>query len=256
MNHSKLAEELFDCLNVVKSVEPLTTRFPNISIDDAYQISLELMALREAAGEKIIGKKIGVTSKGVQDMLGVYQPDYGFLTNKMLCESQKVITSKLILPRAEAEIAFKLNQTLTGPNVTAEDVLNATEYVTPAIEVVDSRIKDWEIKIEDTIADNASCGLFVVGKEQVDPHTLDLEELEVTFAKNGETESIGKGSEVMGNPLNAVAWLANKLGEAGVSLNAGEIILSGSMVPLAPAIKGDTFTMYIEGLGSCTVVFV
>jgi len=189
-------------------------------------------------------------------MLGVYQPDYGFLTNKMLCESQEAITSKLILPRAEAEIAFKLKETLIGPGVSVQDVLKATEYVTPAIEVVDSRIKDWKIKIEDTIADNASCGLFVVGKEQIDPRTLNLAELEVTFTKNGEIESIGKSSEVMGNPLNAVAWLANKLGELGVSLNAGEIILSGSMVPLAPAVKGDIFEMNIEGLGGCCVEFI
>jgi len=168
MDHKKivqLGDELYDALCQQQMLEPLTQREPGITIDDAYHISQHMVQRRVAAGEKVIGKKIGVTSKPVQDMLGVFQPDFGFLTDAMVFAdgADISIARHLIQPRAEGEIAFRLRSDLVGPGVTEQDVLDATETIMPCFEIVDSRIRDWQIKIEDTVADNASCGVDVVG---------------------------------------------------------------------------------------------
>lgn len=255
MNHAQLANTLFDCLCSSTPIEPLKEADSSMDIDDAYKISSELLKLRVKNGERVIGKKIGVTSSPVQEMLGVFQPDYGFLTDAMLLPNGVAKIEDLIAPRAEAEIAFTLKKNLKGPGVTADDVIEATDYVESAIEIVDSRIKDWRITIQDTIADNASCGLFVLSSQKVSVDSVNLPEVQVDFYKNGELISQGSGEAVMGNPAEAVAWLANTLGERGVSLNAGEVVLSGSMIPLAPAVKGDVFEMKISELGSCTATF-
>ena len=189
-------------------------------------------------------------------MLGVFQPDFGFLTDAMIIDDGKVHVDCHIAPMAEAEIAFVLKDDLIGPGVTPQDVLEATEYVAPCFEIVDSRIKDWKIKIGDTVADNASCGVFALGDAKVDPKDLSMSELEVIVTKNGEEISRGVGSSVQGAPENAVAWLANTLGEYNIPFKAGEIILSGSLVPLHPAKRGDVMTMSIAGLGDCKVEFV
>ena len=206
----------------------------------------------------MVGKKIGVTSKAVQDMLGVHQPDFGFLTDRMDVPGGVIDVNAhgLIQPRAEAEIAFILNRPLTGPGVTDADVLAATAAIAPCFEIVDSRIHDWKIGIVDTVADNASCGVYVVGEARVDPRSVDLPGLKVTVTKNGAPLSEGYGSAVQGSPLTAVAWLANTLGRHGVTLDAGDVILSGSLVPLEPARIGDVFVMELEGVGSCTARFV
>ena len=252
-----IAQELFDALAAGTPIAPLTDRYPDMSIDDAYQISLAFLKIREAKnGENVVGKKIGVTSKPVQDMLGVFQPDFGFLTDAMHVTDGKVHVDCHIAPMAEAEIAFKLKKGLKGPGVTGQDVLDATDYVQPCFEIVDSRIKDWKIKIQDTVADNASCGVFVLGEQKVDPKSLDMASLEVVVEKNDEEISRGVGSSVQGAPENAVAWLANTLGVYGIPFEAGEIILSGSLVPLHPAVRGDKMTMSIAGFGSCDVEFV
>ncbi|MEZ5692289.1 MAG: fumarylacetoacetate hydrolase family protein [Altererythrobacter sp.] len=162
----------------------------------------------------------------------------------------------LIAPRAEAEIAFILKDSLNGPGVTAADVVAATESIAPCFEIVDSRIADWNISIVDTVADNASCGVFVLGEDRADPHEHDLPNLHVTVTKNGEPLSEGYGHAVQGDPAQAVAWLANTLGAYGVTLDAGDVILSGSVVPLAPAQKGDRFEMTLHGIGDCTANFV
>ena len=254
--HERFAEELFDALRQNRVVPPLRDR-AELTIDDAYRISLGLLARRQADGERVIGKKIGVTSKAVQDMLGVDRPDFGFLTDRMLVDGRGAvpIAGHLIAPRAEAEIAFILRSDLIGPGVTDADVLAATDTVCACFEIVDSRIAGWNIRITDTIADNASCGVFVLGDRRVDPRTLDLSALRCDVFKNGRPVSTGYGSAVQGSPLTAVAWLANTLGTYGVSLNAGEIILSGSLVPLEPAQAGDEFHTAIEGLGIATISF-
>ena len=252
-----IAQELFDGLSAGKAIAPLTDSYPDMSIDDAYQISLGFLNIRKAEnGEKVVGKKIGVTSKPVQDMLGVFQPDFGFLTDAMHVHDGKVHVDNHIAPMAEAEIAFKLKKGLKGPGVTGQDVLDATEYLQPCFEIVDSRIKDWKIKIQDTVADNASCGVFVLGEQKVDIDGLDMSAIEVVVEKNGGEISRGVGSSVQGAPENAVAWLANTLGEYGIPFEAGEIILSGSLVPLEPVIKGDKISMKIAGFGSCDVEIV
>jgi 2-oxopent-4-enoate/cis-2-oxohex-4-enoate hydratase len=254
---SKFADELFQALRDVRVVPPLRAR-ADITIDDAYRISLGILAQREADGERVVGKKIGVTSKAVQDMLGVDQPDFGFLTDRMLVDADRPvqIAGNLIAPRAEAEIAFVLKADLVGPGVTDADVLAATEAVCACFEIVDSRIENWDIKILDTVADNASCGVFVLGANRVDPRQLDLASLKCEVFKNGGKISEGFGSAVQGSPLTAVAWLANTLGAYGVPLKAGEIILSGSLVPLEPAAPGDAFLTKIDHLGEASIRFV
>ena len=249
--------ELFEALRSRSTIKPLIERDPSLTIDDAYAISLDFLKRRQAEGEVVVGKKIGVTSKAVQDMLGVHQPDFGFLTGPMHVIGDIDVDAKaLIAPRAEAEIAFILKESLHGPGVSVEDVVAATEYIAPCFEIVDSRIEDWKIGIVDTVADNASCGVFILGEDHADPKAHDLPKLKVTVTKNGEPLSEGLGSAVQGDPAQAVAWLANTLGEYGVTLDAGDIILSGSLVPLEPAIKGDVFEMELHGIGGCTAKFV
>ena len=260
MNEEKIvaaSEELYDALVNKKTITPLRERYPDISIDNAYKVSLRVLAKRLAAGERVIGKKIGVTSKAVQDMLSVYQPDFGFLTDKMIFTDTVPISKELVQARAEGEIAFLLKAPLVGPGVTEEDVLAATESVMPCFEIVDSRIADWKITIEDTVADNASCGLFAINdKAAKDPNTVDLINCEMVVKKNGQVLSRGLGSAALGNPLTCVAWLANVLGEYDVSLNAGDIILSGALVPLEPVEAGDSMSLSISGIGDLTVEFV
>jgi len=253
----RFGAELYDALRARRVVAPLVERDPTLTLDDAYDISLDFLARRIADGEGVVGKKIGVTSRAVQDMLGVHQPDFGFLTDWMLVEGDIDIDAKgLIAPRAEAEIAFILADTLAGPGVTVADVIAATSSIVPCFEIVDSRIRDWKISIIDTVADNASCGVFVLGEARADPREHDLPSLRVSVTKNGRPLSEGLGSAVQGDPAQAVAWLANTLGAHGVTLNAGDIILSGSLVPLEPAVKGDVFEMTLHGVGSCVARFV
>ncbi len=253
--------ELYTALRERRTLVPLIQQDPSLTIDDAYAISLHFLSRRLKDGEKVVGKKIGVTSKAVQDMLGVHQPDFGFLTDWMYVDGDIDVDGKaLIAPRAEAEIAFILKTSLNGPGVTAADVLAATESIAPCFEIVDSRIDDWKIAIVDTVSDNASCGVYVVGKERLDPAGLDLPSLHVAVTKNGAPLSEGYGHAVQGDPAQAVAWLANTLGAYGVTLDAGDVILSGSLVPLAPAVKGDRFEMTLSDtngpLGTCVANFV
>ena len=191
-------------------------------------------------------------------MLGVHQPDFGFLTDRMLVAGEMIdmATYGLIQPRTEAEIAFILRDGLPGAGVTAEDVIAATESIVPCFEIVDSRIAEWKIGIFDTVSDKASCGVFAHGEARCDPRGLDLAMLHVAVTLNGEPLSEGYGSAVQGSPAQAVAWLANTLGSYGVTLDAGDIILSGSLVPLAPASAGDVFEMMLDGVGGCVVRFV
>jgi 2-oxopent-4-enoate/cis-2-oxohex-4-enoate hydratase len=255
---NRLGDELYEALIHQSTLPPLTDRVPDISIDDAYHISQRMLSQRlEKNGERIVGKKIGVTSKPVQEMLGVFQPDFGFLTDRMQYPqgADIPIAGNLIQPRAEGEIAFRLKSDLVGPGVTEQDVLDATETIIPCFEIVDSRIDDWKIKIQDTVSDNASCGVYVLGENEVDPRDFDLPNLKMTIHKNGEYIAEGLGSAVQGNPLTAVAWLANTLGEFGIPFKAGEVILSGSLAPLIPVVAGDEMSLEIEGIGSCTCRF-
>jgi 2-oxopent-4-enoate/cis-2-oxohex-4-enoate hydratase len=243
--------ELFDALRERRTVPPLSERTPALTIDQAYHVSLGILARREADGETVVGKKIGLTSRAVQDMLKVDQPDYGFLTDRMqCCEGEPIPISKLLIqPRAEGEIAFVLKRDLVGPGITHADVLAATAGVKVCFEIVDSRIRDWQIRIQDTIADNASCGLFVASDTLIDVHSLDLVTCGMVLWKNGELVATGAGAAALGSPVNGVTWLANALGHHGVPLKAGEIILSGSLVPLIPVAPGDEMEVAVGGMG-------
>lgn len=250
-------DQLYDALLSREPIAPLTDREPDIGIDDAYRIQLRMIERRIATGETVVGKKIGVTSKAVQQMLNVYQPDFGQLLSGMAFNEGDAIPMKgLIAPRAEAEVAFILKRDLEGPGVTAADVLRATDFVMPCFEIVDSRIRDWKIKIQDTIADNASCGVFVLGGQAHDPRGVDLALAGMVVEKNGEIVSTSAGAAVQRSPVNAVAWLANTLGRLGIPLKAGEVILSGSQSPLIAASAGDSFHCSVGGLGGCSLRFV
>ncbi len=250
-------DELYQSLLDRQPVAPLTDREADITIEDAYQIQLRMIQRRLDAGEHVVGKKIGVTSKVVMDMLKVNQPDFGMLTSGMVFnEGEAVDTSKMIAPRAEAEVAFVLKSDLMGPGVTAADVLRATDCVMPCFEIVDSRIKDWKIKIQDTVADNASCGVLTLGGLRKSPRDLDLALAGMVLEKNGEIISTSCGASVQGSPVNAVAWLANTLGRLGIGLKAGDIILSGSQSPLVPVVAGDSLYCSVGGLGGTSVRFV
>jgi 2-oxopent-4-enoate/cis-2-oxohex-4-enoate hydratase len=255
--HHRHGDELYAALIERTTVAPLTEREPGITVEDAYRIQQRMIQRRVDAGERVIGKKIGVTSKVVMDMLGVDQPDFGVLLSGMVFnEGEAVDAGRLIQPKAEAEVAFVLGRDLEGPGVTAADVLRATDCVMPCFEIVDSRIRDWKIRIQDTVADNASCGVFALGATRRSPHALDLALAGMVLEKNGEVVSTSCGAAVQGSPVNAVAWLANTLGRLGLSLEAGDVILSGSQSPLVPVKAGDSFRCSVGGLGSTSVRFV
>jgi 2-oxopent-4-enoate/cis-2-oxohex-4-enoate hydratase len=254
----RLGDELFEALRSRRTLTPLTQRHPEITIENAYHASLRMLERRLSEGEILVGKKIGVTSQPVQDMLGVHQPDFGFLTNVMQVANGSTVSlsgAGLIQPKAEGEIAFRLKKDLRGPGITAADVLDATDYVAACFEIVDSRIADWKIKIEDTVADNASCGVFVIGDDQIDPRSLDLAAVKMNVQRNGELVASGLGSAVQGHPAAAVAWLANTLGQFDIPFLAGELILSGSLAPLLPIVSGDRYTMTLDGIGHAAIAF-
>ena len=251
-------DALYDALVNRETIEPLTEQAPGIAIDDAYQISLRMLQRRTDAGERVVGKKIGVTSKAVMDMLNVHQPDFGFLTDRMMYSTGADIpvSTAMIQPRAEGEIAFILKDKLTWPGVNNADVIAATDFVMPCFEIVDSRVRDWKIKIQDTIADNASCGAVVLGDTAIKPTSVDLSTCGLVMELNGEIISTGAGAAALGSPVNSVTWLANTLGAFGIELEAGEVILSGSLVPLQPVQAGDNMNMAIGGIGECSVRFI
>ena len=252
-----LGDELYQAMTTQTVVDPLTSRYPDITIENAYHVQQRMVARRVQAGERVVGKKIGVTSAAVMNMLGVYQPDFGYLLDGMIYnEGDAIDTSTLIQPKAEGEIAFILKKDLMGPGVTAADVMAATEGVMACFEIVDSRIRDWKIQIQDTVADNASCGVFVLGDRLVDPRDVDLATCGMVLEKNGEIVATGAGAAALGHPANAVAWLANTLGRLGMGLKAGEVVLSGSLGIMVPVQAGDSLRVTIGGIGGCSVRFI
>jgi 2-oxopent-4-enoate/cis-2-oxohex-4-enoate hydratase len=254
---NQLGDELYNALVKGEVLEPLTNRHAQITIEDAYQIQQRMLSRRIEAGEAVIGKKIGVTSKAVQNMLGVHQPDFGWLTDGMVYnEGEAIPMASLIQPKAEGELAFVLKEDIQGPGVTAADVLRATEGVMACFEIVDSRIRDWKIKIQDTVADNASCGVFVLGSALVDPRDVDLVTCGMVLEKNGEIVVTGAGAATLSSPVNAVVWLINMLGTLGIGLKAGEVVLSGALGAMVPVAAGDSLRVSIGGVGGCSVRFV
>ncbi|WP_425590518.1 2-keto-4-pentenoate hydratase [Fictibacillus enclensis] len=239
-----------------RGVSPLTELDPNITVREAYHVQLLTIQKKLEAGQKVVGKKIGLTSVAMQKLLGVDQPDYGHLLNGMVIENGEEISfNKVLQPKVEAEIAFVLKKDLEGPRVTEMDVLQATDYVLPALEIVDSRIADWNIKLQDTIADNASSGLYVLGGKPLSIHQLDLAQVGMVLCKNGEIMNTGVGAAALGHPATCVAWLANKLFEYGITLKAGEVILSGALSAAINGEPGDHFQARFAHLGEVNVRF-
>jgi 2-keto-4-pentenoate hydratase len=242
-----------------KPIDPITDIYPHITIDEAYEIQKRVIKtkLSTKRGLRIIGRKIGLTSKAMQKLFGINEPDYGHLLDSMYVEEGfSIPVTELIQPKIEAEIAFVLKEGLEGPGVTVADVLRATEGVMPAFEIIDSRIRDWKIKIQDTIADNASAARFVLGGVMVPVKEIDLRLIGLVFEVNGEIVATATGAAVMGNPTIAVAWLANKLAQYNEKLRAGEIILSGSFIAAVPVERGTFVKATFSKLGSVSVKFV
>jgi 2-keto-4-pentenoate hydratase len=250
------AEQLAVAESTRIGIDPVTTVDSELTVQEAYYIQLENIHRKIEQGQKIVGKKIGLTSLAMQTMLGVDEPDYGHLLDSMVVENGGIISIEQVLqPKVEAEIAFILKKELRGPNLTALDVLQATEYVVPALEIVDSRIKDWKIKLPDTIADNASSGFYVLGGKPAKMEDINLELIGMVFTKNGELVNTGVGAAALGNPATCVAWLGNKLAEFDIPLRAGEVILSGALSAAVEAKKGDTFTARFAHIGQVSVRF-
>ena len=252
----KLANQLFLAEQNRKAILPLTEQYPGITVDDAYAIQLANVKRAQGMGHTVSGKKIGLTSAGIQAQLGVDEPDFGHLFAAMDCAGGKVATKALVQPKIEAELAFVLKADLAGGQVTVEDVCCATEYVVGAFEIVDSRVADWRIKLADTVADNASSGRYVLGQVRRAPNEVDLPGVTMKLYKNGALAGQGAGSAVLGNPCAAVAWLANRLWDYGVVLGRGEVILSGAFSAAPAAAAGDRFTAEFSDFGTITADFV
>ena len=252
-----LGDELFDAWHDARQIAPVTEREPQITIAEAYRVQLHTIERRVKDGERIVGKKIGITAKAVMQMLKVDQPDFGHLLSGMTYnEGEPLDAKRFCQPRGEGEIAFILGNDLAGPGIKGPDVLAATECVMPAFEIVDSRVTDWKIKIQDTVADNASAAAFVLGDNAVSVRNIDLATCGMVLEKNGEIIGTGAGAASLGNPVNAVAWLANTLGELGIALKAGEVILSGSLSIMFPIQAGDVLRMSLNGIGNVSCRFV
>ncbi len=238
-----------------KPLPPLSETYTLTPVQ-AYAIQSVWLDLKLAAGARLVGRKIGLTSEAMQEQMGVNQPDYGFLLDTMAAPSGGVLMcNEFIQPRLEPEIAFWLAEDLRGPGVTTEHVLAVTRGVSAALELVDSRITNWRITIVDTIADNASSGRMIVSDAVIPPDGLDLAVVSTVLTRNGEPVGTGTGAAVLGHPAMAVAWLANKLAEFGVALLAGQVVLSGSMSGAVPVAPGDTFRGTFTELGEVSLSF-
>ncbi|WP_203335659.1 2-keto-4-pentenoate hydratase [Nocardioides limicola] len=239
-----------------RPIPPLRDTYPDLDVVDAYEIQLLNIRPRLAAGVTIHGHKVGLSSKAMQEMMGVDEPDYGHLLSDMaLSQRTPVSAGAYCTPRVEVEVAYILGATLPGADCTEADVLAATEAVAPAIELIDSRIENWNIRIGDTIADNASSAGYVLGDERVKPGDIDLTSIRAVLHRNGDQVAEGRSDAVLGDPTVAVAWLARKVAAFGVTLEAGHVILPGSVHRAIDAAAGDTFEASFEGLGSVRLDF-
>lgn len=251
-----LGEEIYEAEKTLKPIPPITENHPDITVDEAYQAQLQYVERRLADGTRVAGKKIGLTSKAMQEMLGVDRPDYGHILEDMIFnEDTPVNAGRFIAPRVEFEIAFILKQDINGADVTIENVADAIEFAVPAAEIIDSRIRDWKIKFEDTVADNGSSAGAVLGETRVPLSEIDLPFVRMEVYKNDEKINEGQGSAVLGNPLKAVVWLAEALHQYGISLKAGEVILAGALTKADDVRSGDTFKATFDNLGEVEVTF-
>lgn len=258
MNGSRLTAADLDrlalALNVAREgcrpIAPLTDAVPDLTVVQAYAIAARSLTTRTAAGASLVGHKIGLTSKAVQQQLGVGEPDYGALLDVMaIADGATIPSNGFIAPRVELELAFHLAEGLVGPDVTVADVRRATESVQPAIELVDSRIADWRIRLADTVADNASSGGFVLGGRRRALDEIDVLAVDAELWRGDELIERGRSDTVLGDPCEAVAWLANALSRFGAALEPGQVVLSGACTRMVAAAPGDAFRGVFAGLG-------
>lgn len=254
--NQQIAQELLNAASTGLPVQRLSARYPELTVDDAYAIQTLQLEAHLRHGRVLAGRKVGLTSLAMQRQLGVDSPDFGYFFSDMVHGDGAVIPARsFIAPKVEPEFAFVLAADLRGPGVTVEEAGSAIAVVHPAIEIIDSRIADWDIGLVDTIADNASCGAIVIGRDVIDVHPADLGDVTCRLLVDGEVVGRGSGNDVMGNPIVPLAWLANVLGERGVGLRAGDLVLPGAFMAAAEVPSGFDITADFGELGSVTIAF-
>lgn len=252
-----LAKRLRQAVADRRPIEALTEEHPDLDLATAYEVQRRLRADALAAGDHLAGYKLGLTSRAKQEQMNVAEPLYGWLTGSMAVDvGAPLPLDELVQPRAEPEIAFVLGRDLSGPAVTAREVLAATEAVTAAVEVLDSRYRDYRFTLPDVVADNASGGRYVLGGTLVNPSGVDLRLVGVVFEHNGQLQATAAGAAALGHPAAAVAWLARALHARGEGLRAGHVVLSGSLAPAVAVAAGDVVSARIDRLGTAEVAFV
>lgn len=251
-----IADVLDKAEKEAKPILPITDQDPRFDLEDAYSVQTMNAARAMKEGKRLTGYKIGLTSREAQKHFGLSHPDYGHLFHTMAVpEEGEIDLSGLIQPKIEGEVAFVLGKDLKGPGLTLVNALNAVDYALVAMEIVDSRIENWKIKAADTIADNGSSARYVLGSVKRSLKDCDLATIGMALSKNGEVLVTGAGAAVMGNPLNALVFLANELGKRDRALLAGEVVLSGSLSGMLGIQPRDSFTCEMLGLGKCSVHF-
>ena len=250
------AAALFSAHETANACPPVRSLLEGGTIEDAYAVQDINTARWLEAGRRLVGRKIGLTSTAVQQQLGVDQPDYGMLFADMsVDDGSEIAPGRLIQPKAEAEIAFVLGSDLPHPDTTMAEVVGAVDFAAVALEIVDSRVENWDISLLDTVADNGSAGLYVLGSRPVSLADVDLVAAGMVMEIRGEPVSTGAGRACMGSPLGAAAWLARTMAGVGRPLRAGDIILSGALGPMVTVQPGDVVEARVSGLGSVSVAF-
>jgi 2-keto-4-pentenoate hydratase len=256
-DRTMMATALLEAERTATQIPPLTDAHPEVTVADAYAIQQIVVDHKVAGGQRIVGHKVGLSALAMQQMLGVDEPDFGHLLDGMVVDDQdEVEITRFCQPRVEFEVAFVLDRPLTGPSSTIADVLAATRFVMPSIEIIDSRFTDWKIALCDTVADNASSAGVVLGGTPIDPIGLDLRTIGCVGRKNGEVVATGAAGAVLGNPARAVAWLANTLFGFGVALEAGQVVIPGSCTAAVSVEAGDSIRADFDRLGHVSVNFV
>lgn len=255
-----IIEEIAEILRVAEEkrlpIRPLTEQYPDLTVEDAYQIQAINVQARQQAGEKVVGRKIGLTSKAMQDLLGVTEPDYGTILDTMVTtEGETLSREQLLYPRVEGEIAFVLKENLQGPGVTVPRILQATEGVMACLEIVDTRIAEWQIKLADTVADNGSSARVVFGGPLVPVDDLDLRLVGMILEQNGQITGTATGAAALGHPARSVAWLINKLAAFEEDVKAGEFVLSGALTAAVTVKAGSFVRAHFDRLGTVSIRF-
>ncbi len=253
----EIAQRLLEAEEARRQIDQIVNSYPDISPDEAYAIQMALVPRRLSSGRALVGKKVALTNPAVQQVLGVHEPVFGHLMSDMFVrEGEPINCSNLTQPKIEPEIAFVMKRDLVGPGVTAAQVLAATAGVMPAFEIPAARIRDWKFALQDISADNAFAARVVLGGTLTPIKGLDLRLLGVILERNGRLVSTGAGAAVMGNPVDVVAWLANRLGQHGSGIKAGDVVLPGALVVAPDVHPGEYYKATFDRLGSVSAYFV